>query len=264
MHDYWQKQLDGTPLFPDILWSRPETTHGAGKLSIIGGNAHGFGAPGNAYGTSLESGVGIVRVLLPDAVRKVVHGLLPDADFAPSTPSGSFAKSALQETLSVAHWADCCLLAGDFGRNSETAIFLERFIQKYTGLLTITQDAIEYFRETPLQLVDRPDTLIVLSLSQLQKYFINTPTITPITYSMSTLQLVEALHEYTNQHPVCIITKHNNILFMARSGLVITQKYDYKLWRVITAARASVFWLQNPGKLLEAIVSSVAKNGSED
>ena len=260
MHEYWLRQTNDSPLFPDILWSRPESMAGAGKLVVIGGNAHAFGAPGIAYQAALEAGVGVCRVLLPDAVKKIVRGILPDADFAPSTPSGSFAKQSLSELLSVSSWGDCTLIAGDVGRNSETAILLENFVKNYQGLLAITHDGMDYFRETPLQVMDRPDTLVVLSLSQLQKCFINTPTITPITYSMSTPQLVEALHSYTDTHSACIITKHNDLLFVAQAGKVATQKCEDKIWRTKTAARASVFWLQNPSKQFEAVVSSLIDN----
>ena len=257
--EYWQKQTD-EPLFPDILWSRPQSKAGAGKLTIIGGNSHGFGAPGIAYNTALQSGVGVCRVVLPDAIKKIVKGILPDADFAPSTPSGSFSKKALDALTSNAQWSDACLLAGDIGRNSETAITLENFVGKYTGLLTVTHDAIDYFKETPLHIVDRADTLIALSLSQLQKIFIATPTIAPITYSMTTQQLAHALHDYTQVHPACIVTKHNDLTFVAHNGRVVTHKHTEKIWRVATAARASVFWLQNPTKVFEATVSSLVKS----
>ena len=58
--DYWQKQAD-EPLFPDILWSRPENKAGAGKLAIVGGNAHAFSAPGMAYDMTLQAGAGVVH-----------------------------------------------------------------------------------------------------------------------------------------------------------------------------------------------------------
>ncbi|MBP6961983.1 hypothetical protein KBB49_00390 [Candidatus Saccharibacteria bacterium] len=255
-HTYWLKQ--GTePLFPDILWSRPESKSGAGKLCIIGGNSHGFGAPGIAYNSSMSAGVGSVSVLMPDAIKKIVKGLLPDAEFAPSTPSGSFSRQALDSLLSSSNWGDCTLLAGDVGRNSETAVLFEAFVKKYSGLLTITQDAVDFFKETPKDLSDRPDTLIVLSISQLQKLFMFTPTITPIILSMSVVQLAEALHEYTLEHCAVIVTKHNDLIFTASKGQVSTTKDTRKIWRVETAGRASVFWLQNLGHAFEAITSSI-------
>ncbi len=261
LDDYWLKQED-EPLYEDILWSRPESKTSAGKMVIIGGNAHGFSAPGQAYNVSMEAGAGTNQVLLPDAVKKIVKGMLPDADFAPSNPSGSFSKSALDSFLQAAKWADLVLLAGDVGRNSETAILLENFVQKYNGLLTLTQDSVDYFKETPKLIVDRAGTLIVLSLAQLQKIFINTPSITPITYSMTTQQLVAALHDYTQPHQACIVTMHNNLLFIAHSGKVVTQKHEDKTWRVNTATKASVFWMQNPNKIFKSVVSSNYENDS--
>jgi hypothetical protein len=262
-HSYWQKQSLDEPLFPDIIWSRPQTKAGAGKLAILGGNEHGFNAPGVAYNSAVSAGVGVTQVIMPDGIRKIVKNLLPDADFAPSTPSGSFSRKAIDQLLQSGQWADGVLLAGDFGRNSETAMMLESFIEKYTGPLTITKDAVEFFKETPGQIVDRQNTIIVLSLSQLQKLFINTPTITPITLGMNTQQLVEALHDYTEEHCAVITTMHNELLFVAHRGLVSTTKSDKDVWRVETAARASVFWLQNPDVPFEAATTAVLDKDHE-
>lgn len=259
----WQKQTT-EPLYPDILWSRPEAKHGAGKLAIIGGNAHAFGAPGIAWNTANDSGIGVVKVLLPDAVKKTVKYMLPEADYAPSNPSGSFSKQSLADLLELANWSDATILSGDFGRNSETAVLLEDFVAKYSGLLTVTQDAVDYFKSTPKQLFTRDKTMVVLSLAQLQKIFVNTPVITPITYSMTELQLAEALYGFTKEFKATIIVKHNATLFVASNGSIASQSpHDDKVWRVKTAARATVFWLQNPEKPLQAAVSSMATMPSD-
>ena len=65
---YWQQQTASKPLFPDIEWSKPEQRALAGRLGIIGGNKLGFAAVAEAYSTAHDSGVGEVRVLLPDAL----------------------------------------------------------------------------------------------------------------------------------------------------------------------------------------------------
>ena len=46
---YWHKQTVEKPLFPDILWSRPQNKRQAGKLLIVGGHAESFAAVGEAY-----------------------------------------------------------------------------------------------------------------------------------------------------------------------------------------------------------------------
>jgi NAD(P)H-hydrate repair Nnr-like enzyme with NAD(P)H-hydrate dehydratase domain len=254
---YWRKQELKTPLFPDIVWSRPESKSNAGKLAIIGGHSHGFGAPGAAYAEALQANIGVCKVLLPEAIKKTVSLVLPDASYGPSNPSGSFSKEALSDMLDISTWSDGVLLAGDLGRNSETAILLESYVQVYSGPLTITQDAADYFKAFPQLLMNRPETTLVLSLAQLQKIFINAPLMTPITYGMTLPQLAEALHEFTAKFPITIVVRHHELLFVASGGEIVTTPNDHMPWRVRTAARASVYWLQNPGRPLEAITTSL-------
>lgn len=257
---FWRKQTTDEPLFPDIVWSRPESKANAGKLAVIGGHSHGFGAPGAAYGEALDAGIGVCKVLLPDAVKKTVSHVLPDASYGTSNPSGSFSKKALDSFLEIANWADATILAGDFGRNSETAILLESFVQRFVGQLTITQDGADYFKSFPSLLMNRPKTTLVISLAQLQKIFINAPLMTPITYGMSPLQLAEALHMFTDKFPVTIVVKHHDEIFVAHGGQIVSTSNNDMPWRVRVAGRASVYWLQNPSQPLESISTSLTKS----
>jgi hypothetical protein len=254
---YWHKQTTETPLFESILWSRPENKQFAGKLLVLGGNAHGFQAPAEAYMTALQSGVGVCKVLMPDAVKKVVGHVLPDADFAPSTPSGSFGQKALSDFLIAASWADGVLLAGDLGRSSETSVLLESFIQKYSGQLTITKDAVEYAHHVP-SILDRPNTTLVLSLSQLQKLATAVHFDTPFLLSMGLLLLCDALHIFTQKYAINIVTKELDQLVVASGGEVSTTKLtnDVEIWRVKQAAKSAVLWSQNPTASFQALTSA--------
>jgi len=258
---YWQRQTPDKPLFPDLLWSRPENKRQAGKLLIVGGNLHGFAAPATAYSEALKAGIGTARVLLPDSLQKTVGRVLEAGEYAPSTPSGSFARSALAELMAMAGWADGVLLAGDFGRNSETAILLEQLLTKYGDQLTLTNDAVDYFAKTPDDLLKRPETTLVLSFSQLQQLATSAGFTSPFTFNMDLLRLVESLHEFTEKYPVAIITKHLQNIFVAVGGQVNTTKLttDIDTWRVETAAHAAVWWLQNPGKTFEALMTSLVE-----
>lgn len=262
MRDYWQKQTTDKPAFPDLIWSRPENRRQAGKLLIVGGNAHGFAAAGDAYAAASDAGIGRARVLLPDVLQKAVGKIFAAGEFAPSTPSGSFSRRALAEILAMSQWADAVLLAGDFGRNSETAVMLERFIDKYDGPLTLTKDALDYFAKSPMQLLERGDTSLVLSFAQLQKLAAGSGTTTAFTFDMDLLRLVEALHDFTQSHPVYIITKHLDTIFVAAHGRVSSTKLakDVEIWRVRVAGSAAVWWLQNPAKPFEALTTSVSSD----
>ena len=256
--DYWRRQEAGKPLFPELEWSRPENKAHAGKLLIVGGNLHGFAAPAEAYAVAAKAGIGSARVLLPNAVRKIVGNFLENGEFAPSTPSGSFSQKALDELLSQSSWADAVLIAGDLGRNSETAILMEKFLAKTRLATTITKDAVDYITSAPDIALTRPNTILVLSLSQLQRLSIAAKSTKPVSFGMDLLHLVEWLHEFTLTHKPYIVVKHLDNLFVAVDGQVSSTKLTDKkpIWRLETAARASVWWLQNPSKPFEAITAS--------
>ena len=257
---YWLKQTKAKPLFADLLWSRPENKQMAGKLLIIGGNLHGFAAPAEAYQKADEAGVGLTRVLLPLSVKSVAKGLLQTVEFAPSTHSGSFSRAALADFLENSSWADGVLVAGDLGRNSETAVTLEKFLDKYAGQVTLVKDAADYGIGSPDKILHRSSTLLVVTMAQLQKLFANARKTEAITFDMDLLKLIEMLHNFTSSCPLSIFVKQHNHLIVASGGQVSTTETDLKdddMWRVATAAQAAVWWLQNPDKTLEALTTAV-------
>ena len=255
---YWHKQTPGRPLFPDLLWSRPENRVLAGKLLIIGGNAYGFAAPAEAYAAAAQAGIGVAQVLLPESVRHMIGRVIEAGDFAPSTPSGSFSQKALDTFLARGSWADAVLLAGDLGRNSETAILLEKFVEKYAGPITLTKDAVDYFTVSPSALLSRSSITLAVSFAQLQRLALRAKFTHTFTFSMDLLHLVDALHDFTRQYPVNVIVKHLDTIAVASNGEVgTTLVADLRTWRVKTAAYSAVWWLQNPAKPFEALATAV-------
>ena len=256
---YWHRQQPGKALYDDLLWSRPENKLFAGKLAIIGGNAQGFAIPAQSFAAATQGGIGTARVLLPDSLRKTVGKLFPEAEFAPSTPSGSFSKKALAECLDLALWADGVLLAGDLGRNSETAVLLEQLSSKFHGQLTITKDAADYFMGSPLPLLEREATLLVISFGQLQKLAVSLHFPQAFTTGMDLVRSIYCLHSFTGLYPFHILTRHHDNLLVASGGQVSTTKdeRDHPVWRTETAAKAAVWWLQNPSRAFEALTTSI-------
>lgn len=256
---YWRKQESTKPLFSDLIWSRPEHKAQAGKLLIVGGNVQSFAAVASAYSAAREARVGTARVLLPDVLQKTLKDLFIGGEYVPSTPSGSIARLALDQALTSANWADGVLLAGDFGRNSETAIFLEQFIRHYSGPLAITKDGLDYFLAQPEVLLKREDTLIVASMSQLQKIAMSMHWHEPFRFSMNVLQLVDGLHKFTANFNSVMVVKHLDNIFVGRGGAVTSTKLteEKSVWRVETSAKALTWWLQNSSKPLESITTAL-------
>lgn len=257
MHSYWRKQSSTDALFPDIEWNKPEQRAHAGKLAIIGGNKLGFVAIRDAYEVANELGAGQIRAVLPDVLKSTVPASVSDAMFLPSNPSGGFSREALPEFHAACAWADLCLLIGDAGRNSETAMAFESLLEG-NGHLIATRDAVDLLMPTMNRLVDRERTTLIISFAQLQKVFQSVYYPKILSFSMQLMQLVEALHKFTVTYPVTIVTFHQSQLIVAHGGDVITQEFDQPMaiWRGITAAKAATYMLWNPTKPLEAIATS--------
>ena len=257
MHSYWLKQSSTKPLFPDIEWNKPEQRLHAGKLAIIGGNKLGFVAIRDAYEVANDMGAGQIRAILPDVLKKTIPSSAVDAIFLPSNVSGGFSRAALPEFHAACQWADLCLLIGDAGRNSETAMALESLLDG-SDQLVVTRDAVDLLMPTMIRVVNREQTTLVISFAQLQKIFQSVYYPKILSFSMQLMQLVETLHKFTITYPVTIVTFHNSQLIVAHGGTVLTHEFDepMAIWRGITATRAASYLLWNPKQPLEAIATS--------
>lgn len=255
---YWKKQTPVTALFPDVEWSKPEQRALAGRLGIIGGNKLGFAGVAEAYSVATSAGVGEVRVLLPDVLRTTIPKTMTDVHFGPTNPSGSLTRDALTDMIAVGAWAQAVLLSGDAGRSSETAILYEDFVRNFKGQLIVTRDAVDLLKNSAQELVDRPNTLLVVSFAQLQKLFQAVYYPKVLTFSMQLTNLVEALHKFTITYPVTIAVLHKEVLFVAHEGDVISTPFDnpMAIWRGNTAARAATYLLWHPSAPLKAIATS--------
>lgn len=257
---YWHKQTTGQPIYPDFEWSKPERRDQAGKLAIIGGNRLGFSGVADSYQAALEAGVGQVRVVLPDSLQKTVPPALLDVIFAPSNSSGGLASAALDELMAASSWADVSLLIGDAARSSETAVLHEQLITKSTDKLVISRDAIDLMRSASQIIVERPNTLLVMSFSQLQKLFQSVYYPKMLLFKMQLLQLVEALHKFTITYPVAIAVFHADNLVIAANGQVVSQEWaePMQIWRGQTATKAACYWLWGDDALIATTASLAA------
>lgn len=261
-HTYWQTQAPDKPLFPDVEWSKPEQRSQAGRLGIIGGNKLGFAGVAEGYTTALSTGIGQVRVLLPDALRKTIPSSITDAVFAATNPSGGLAGDAKGDMKALAEWASGVLMIGDAGRNSETAILYENFLQDYQGQLVVTRDAIDLIKNGSQHLVERPNTLIVASFAQLQKLFQSVYYPKMLTFSMQLTSLVDALHKFTITYPITIAVLHKDYLVVASGGQVTSTEWQnpMAIWRGQVATKATCYWLWNPTNALKSVTASLVSS----
>jgi len=248
----WLKQ-SSEPLFPDVVWSRPENKRYAGKLLIVGGHKQSFSAVSEAYNASIKAGSGATRVLLPSSLQKMLKNIFPEAEYAPANGIGSFSREALSEILDAAEWADAVLLAGDFGRNSETAVVLDSFIKKSVNKVTIAGDALDYFLTVPDTLTERGNVLVVASLGQLQK--LAAPAL--IRQSDHLIKIVEQISGWADTTGLAIVTVHSGKIVTAAGGKISTTVSEVSVPDPHLAAYACVWWLQQPQRPFEALTSAI-------
>jgi hypothetical protein len=215
-------------------------------------------APGIAFTAAAKAGIGTSRVLLPDAIRKAIGNSFEEGEFVFSTPSGSFAKTALNQILENLDWADALLLAGDFGRNSETAMLLEQILEKYTGPVTLAQDSLDYFINDVGKLTAREDTLIVTNLTKLQKMTKAGMPSLIIQHKMSLQALVGLLNSWSRESKLKLLTYHNGNYIYAEAGMVsTTPAQEINNWEIPLAAAISTSRIQHPGKSFESVTSAI-------
>ena len=253
----WVRQSD-KPLFEQLDWDKPERKDHAGKLLIVGGHVHALTAPAQSYLLASALGIGIQKVCMPSKTKSILGKAPFDAVFIPSTTSGEFAKEGINELLEYAMWADTVLLSGDVGRNSQTTLLLEEFVQSYNGQVVIAQDALDTLSGSPKEIMNRENSTIVASIAQLQKLAKNSNWSTPITFTMDLTKLVEVLAEVSKNFSAGIVTFHQSQFVVAIDGRVSTTKSTQDIeepqsWRNSLATHAAVYQAWYPNKPFEAL-----------
>ena len=265
LYPYWQKQ-DKQPLFPEIEWSKPERRDQSGKLLIIGGSAGNFRSVALAYETALKAGVGEVKVLVPDSLKKTIPPVITDIIFAPSNLSGGFSATAEPDFKAAAAWTDSILLIGDTNKNSETAILFESFLQKTDKLAIITRDAVDILMNSFTELLNRENTIIIASFAQSQKIFQTVYYPKILTFSMHLANLAEVLHKFTTTYPIILGTFHADNFILSEDGQVITTpaQNDFnanlnplRIWSGEIPTRIAAYTTWNPSKKLAASTTAL-------
>lgn len=267
MFDFWKVQSDKL-LFPEIEWNRPEQKTRAGKLLIIGGGAGQFRSLALAYETAIKTGVGQVKVIAPDSLKKTLKiDQLHDIFFVTSNNSGGFSIEVLKDLKAGEKWADSILLIGDTNKSSETAVLFEKFILETEKPILITRDSIDILMNSFVEILNKPNITIFASYAQLQKIFSSVFYPKILTFSLPLLQVVEIIHKFTLSFESQIVTFHAESLIMSKNGKVFSCPQNsqiskgkispLRIWSGEIPTRTIVWQTWNPEKPLEASITGV-------
>lgn len=164
------RQAD-TPLHPKILYNRPVTRSGAGRLLVIGGHSGEFSLPTTIHQLATAAGVGECSVVLPDTLAKLLGGA-PGTFYVASNPSGSLSPDGLGRVLELSEEADAVGIGASLSNNSTTAILVEKLIAELTTAgrpMAIFDDGLRIMQHHISTLTDNPNVLIVLTMAEVFK-----------------------------------------------------------------------------------------------
>lgn len=251
--NYWRKQEE-KPLFPDLIWSRPENKKYAGKLIIVGGQSGEFSHVAGAYAAAQKAGAGHIRVLLPESLRKTAQ-VIPEVEFAPANKSGSFAREALAHWFDMSEWADHVIFAGNLGKNSETTTIIDGFLLRGNRPATVNLDSLSSIGINLEQLMRLPITLVI-DRGLLQKIGTALALTVPVQSTTPIDVLAEIIHQISQGNPANLVIQDTKHIWTAVDGNMISTKITKTLTNTELSAACAVWLMQNPSKPLEALATA--------
>lgn len=244
------------PLFPDLLWSKPENKNLAGKLLIVGGQAGQFTAVSKSYSSAVKAGTGHTRVLLPASLEKATSHS-PNIEYAAANRSGSFAKHSLAIINDLSDWSDGVLLAGNFGKNSETTTVLDGYLLRCPAtVVVITENALSSISLPLEQLIKRPIT-ISLSSASIRELPMSLGVNKAMTTSLNLVNAAEILAELTTDQKGSIVCEFNGHIWVSSGGKVSATKHTTDVDITKLSAYCATWLIQQKSKNFQALTTAV-------
>ena len=259
--DYWTKEAKPSD---NILWNLPEQK--TGTLQLLGGNSQNFATIIKNAEFLSTLPLKRVKVLLPEPLRTKLPplpptGSTPELDFAPATDSGSFDKSTILND--AAQNADLIFCAGEFSKNSATAIALAEALKSTAQPILLTRDAVDLLATDIASLIEKDHLILLASMAQLQKIFRALYYPKMLLLSMPLLPAIETLHKFTLSYPATIITFHQEQIIVAHQGQIATTPIantsytPLSLWAGTLACKIAALNLWNPSQPLAASITAL-------
>lgn len=253
---FWLKQTEEA-LFPEMEWSRPQQKRTAKKLAIIGGHDHGFDAVGRLYQASVQAGIGQIKVVLPNGLKRVVGTALPDAVFAELAPEPKQQAEAKAALMAFADWADG-VLPVQTGNNSKTALLLNDLVSSYAGSVVVTDDLAQLMKHDLQSLAQRNSTLFVHSFDGLQHLAASLKSEVGFRHDMGLRPFVLGLRQFGQMLNGPVVAILDQTVAVAAGDMVVTTPRQTEPDPIMLAGWCATWWLQQPTKPLEALATAVA------
>lgn len=249
----WQNQTKDAPLFPDLLWSRPERSDQAGHLLIVGGSTRGFASVVKAMDAAKAAGIGELKAVLPRGVEKYL-GHSPELLYAAQTAGGSFAQAAAAEITSYLGWAHALLLPGDLTHNAETTLCIEETLHTTQTPVVLLGEALDVLLSTLNRPIEAP-LVMVADFRQLQLFVRANPLAEALLPRSTLEQRVRLLHQLIDRTAASIIVLHDQDQYLVVGAGQASLTHSTQQ-AIEFATAAAVLAAQFPSQLFEAVTTA--------
>jgi NAD(P)H-hydrate repair Nnr-like enzyme with NAD(P)H-hydrate dehydratase domain len=233
------------PLFPNTLYNRPITRHGAGRLLIVGGHSGELSQPTALYQLAVAAGVGECNVVLPDTLAKLLSGA-PGTHFAASTPSGSLAPEALGRILELAEEADAVAIGASLSNNSGTAMLVEKLLHELEQPVILFGDAFVILRHNLRLIADRPRALVIAAMPEVFKLCGALDIPINIRPDAGLMNKLEIIHDLRAASACQYAVYGTEIIVAAGTEMVVTPaNFHLATTPALFQATLATWWLQN-------------------
>ena len=233
------------PLYPKVLYNRPLTRSGGGRLLLAGGHSGEFSLPTAIYQFAIAAGAGEVIVALPDVLAKFLGGA-PGTAFVNSSSSGSLGREALGRLLELSEDADCMLLGASLSNNSNTAMHVERLVGVLERPAVLFDEALVALRQHPALITSNPQTLVIATMAEIFKLAGSLKvaiTIRPGGGLINKLEIIQAVAAASQ----CSYAVYGSEIVIATDGNLSVTPINYRLslQPALLYGTLTTFWVQN-------------------
>jgi len=246
---------DQEPLYPRVLYNRPVTRQGAGRLLVIGGHSGEFSLPTAVHQLALAAGVGECRAVLPESLVKFVGGA-PGTTFVAASPSGSLGTEALGRILELAEEADAMALGASLSSNSHTAILMERVLQEAPTPVVLFGDALTALAHHSRRFTERENCLVVATMPEMFRLAGHLGVAISIRRDGGLINKLEIIRDIAAASK-CSYAVYGTEIITAAAGELVVTPVNYRL-SLLPAAYYGVFattWLQNRTRPQEGLAT---------
>lgn len=249
------ERQSGELLYQKVLWNRPVSRLGAGRLLLPGGHSGQFSLVTGIHQVAEASGAGECVAALPDSLVKTLGGA-PSTTFLASSPSGSLGREALAGLLELSEDADSILIGANLSNNSLTTILIERFMTESERPVIAFEDALVSLQHDLKALAERPGNLLIVTMPEIFKLAAALGVAITIRRDGGILNKLEIIRDVAAASK-CDYVVYGSEIIVSVDGKLGVSAVNYRLGQMpaMYIGTLSVFWTQNPKQRYEGLMT---------